>query len=1279
MKLHRIKFLIIATVFICSFLFMVGCFAPNMQGPCCTINKSTAQCQLHAPADSNARIAPEPETCDGSILSNNLKCTTNWCAIAEPSENETIYVKYDSINGRKILNCTNVSLNNMSEPCNHIGYCYITFENMSASCTKDADCPLGTCINTHCTGYAFYPTCSSRPELDFDTNCKTMLCGNIQYSPKQSLLPEYGKNLLYQNVKTTATQALYNAMCNFYTLDANTMKKLKKAKDVFVNTFRIGFGNSIQDYEEARFYFPLSDKFCSASGNPNLKDRYMNYLNITNSPYSSFDPSTLTNRSTALGCDVNNPEFPPAVNGNYFFTTFTESSIPATYIMPDTQKYKYALYSAYWDEIYKTKWTCSLDKNNYSSVSSCELACKTNQVNPCTGTIPIRVNYDSCNGACSPSECQIGNLNSATCSKYYINYANGVYADCGWNNGRCEDYYEDQAIYCNPILLGNCMHSDFITNADFECNSSSECISGLCSKEDNGYERGFCVRSDTKTSANCLCYEMGRRLLSGNEVRCEAIKNSNTYTPLTTNICAINNAPYLDCNETMNAPQIIFFNQTTDGYIGYAIMNESEFQSSMLATTCGPFTKGIDYDVYTPPSVEYDITTNWEMRACINSYSETYVEDVEGGWWWHDYITRDICDKTYASLILIKTHSNCFTDDGIIGPKAPGFPKLNTVFGWCEPCTSATMVSVDLDAYYPAFRNYYFGCPSPNDNANGCGVAVGLGGSCGALVKNYMNSLANVRTRVDNYLKAGVIPIIWYANGELGTTWTYSGGYQQVCGNCNGKQAGETQNMMLQTLRNKPAAFLYSPDNTQFFEQFGAHCYDRSECRGHDDDCNGPWEGKSTYSAPSGETYIGERIEAKNKISLKCWHDDNYYTNCYWWAGYHFLKNAIGNSASIVVIASSTDGKNPDTIGGRAKQLKTENCPNCLAAIYVPKMNITRLDEIFGCSDQYNCKIKGNNAWKNVDIILYDDRMNDYMGVDRNLAILEGMTNKSRQFLVRYSKPSIPLISIDDNYLLWDLYNDTFDAMKYLLKNQSILLNSGMISLYFKNWFGLSTNTSSLVTQIGTNRLSTAKDGKFCAIERTLNNYIYSNIIKTVYNKILAINASEAKCVKCTSADYLLNTCNRTCENGIECELPIDMNPANARCQGATAINPCTLCNDSTYLNRNITCNYTYPEGNVIERNYTYNDFSTINTFDMYADIVSSLPKKDKCCMTEGNKTQYNYTYIKISGEGMLTNPIRFPVWGNETVDCSMHADTSSFCNITLPIKDYKIDCAVQK
>lgn len=69
---------------------------------------------------------------------------------------------------------------------------------------------------------------------------------------------------------------LYRATCEVKPTDKKTLEEVKKAKgQLWANTFRFGVGSSFSDYEESRYYFPTSDRYCGISREG--KDRYMNY------------------------------------------------------------------------------------------------------------------------------------------------------------------------------------------------------------------------------------------------------------------------------------------------------------------------------------------------------------------------------------------------------------------------------------------------------------------------------------------------------------------------------------------------------------------------------------------------------------------------------------------------------------------------------------------------------------------------------------------------------------------------------------------------------------------------------------------------------------------------------------------------------------------------------------------------------------------------------------------------------------------------------------------
>src|SRR3989339_360671 len=99
---------------------------------------------------------------------------------------------------------------------------------------------------------------------------------------------EYGKQGDYSSMSSGSGVQdkkpvinLYGSYCSFYPMDERLNTLITNTKGSFVNTFRFGIGSSFSDYEVAKYYFPMSDRFC----NPYLKkitadgkDRYMNYL-----------------------------------------------------------------------------------------------------------------------------------------------------------------------------------------------------------------------------------------------------------------------------------------------------------------------------------------------------------------------------------------------------------------------------------------------------------------------------------------------------------------------------------------------------------------------------------------------------------------------------------------------------------------------------------------------------------------------------------------------------------------------------------------------------------------------------------------------------------------------------------------------------------------------------------------------------------------------------------------------------------------------------------------
>lgn len=1504
-----------------SLLFLSGCYTPNMKGPCCSggyAMNGTCEMYTSAGADEEAKT----EMCNSTVVEGG--CITDYCVFAEANKgkNATVYVKYTT-EGSEELDCTNVSLDNETHPCNNIGYCWTSDGGKNAS----------------------YPICSERSELEFDTECKTMLCGNIKYSPKTSFLPEPNKNVLYQGSAATFTRNLYNAMCNFYVLDSKTMRKLKKGSGIFVSTLRIGAGSSIDDYEEARLYFPLSDRFCgfaSVSTANYQKDRYVNYVNLsdvhticdsggweapcfsTTENYTDSTPWGPTSYTTecAENEDGKTDSFSTYMSLGWNMSIIV--TVGATGV--GTWKFHDTCNSTYTINIYDSTGALVSSATNSSSTCGVQSYAHTFvAISNGTHTVNVimkstagdwvlekdEVNIQHCVDECvdfccdcdyewydpllyvceafcpiCSLECTFGSILTGTlsCPDAFVD----VYHE-DWESERCGASVAKRecygpAFHCNyygpfdpttlnnrSIALGcpdsvfppapdgnyilskftegittythdakfqetyiipdakiykyslygaywNQVYTDSVTTsaADYECNSSTECISRVCAKDDWGYERGFCMDS-SGNEVNCLCHEVGTRGLDGNEVHCDPVADNASYallkTPVSTGIyaccegaecmysfaCLAAGAPCgsggtcnyipIDMGDTFAGDIVIFDdekgNASNMNAAGYALMNKSEFNRSMFAAMCGATGEDV------PRIAPYEITDEWGKLGCLEQEERDMCMD---DWYEGACSRKDVCVlSTQLTKITGWGAGKCAKDDGeFYGTAVNNFPQIKSSYGWCEPCTFLTMFAMNLDEYWEKYKDYDFACPSPGGGM--APIVVGVASDkCGGRIREYMSNLANLRRRIDNYLKAGVMPVVWFTEGETAYTNTYSSQYD-VLNDCKKGTMPETSKVE-DTIRQVILGnmFNYRPDDAPFFGNVQPSCttYHNEGCGSGNPCIDEPIsaapssessesfgfgeEGGPSALGSSASEFSAESAEPAAGFLCLFWNvKDRDNMRCKWTGKYYFLKKAIGNSASMVVVA--TDDMDNSTAGTRAYNVKTYNCPNCLIAIYSRDLDETALSKIFGCSGgEMECMASGTQAWKYIDVILYDSKLNNDPSASYE-EILNATVNKSRRMLQLYGKASMPYnFVIDESKSGWSGYDRTYEAMKYLLYNQSDIVTSGLFAFLYKKWTG--ADGEALTYSLG-KKLSTAKDEKFCAFEKSVNTMLYPPKKRTMFTLVKSVNASDAlaECAACIQSETMFGLCSRACENGANCTLPIGVSePGDGyRCPANIAIEPCTLCNatqggyvsggskntsvwstnpyikirivydeskttlqmsdpdpgggwidldnisdaheegsvsfclyaqgpgctspaqctthDPTpvlwcsgdanveysfaySLERSALCNITYEDGSMELVSFPFSQLS-----DVYGDVIASIPKQDRCCLTmsdsETNQS-YNYTYTKSSADAVVSTPIRFPRSGNETLDCGLGADSGTFCGINIPIRDYTIECEV--
>ena len=186
-------------------------------------------------------------------------------------------VNYNVSNDQVVDMRAQTNLESDGQKCNITGnYCNVTLDNgpyLVPICTEDD-----------------ILACRS-PE------CLTMVCGDFKFKPVLPPAVTTGsggkpKGQVPPGASKAAAVQFYKAQCRFLPIDGK-LKKIMKNSKASINVFRVGVGGSFDEFEQYRYFFPISDKFCSTNlptGNEIRVDRYMNYLNP--STRAEYDPLT---------------------------------------------------------------------------------------------------------------------------------------------------------------------------------------------------------------------------------------------------------------------------------------------------------------------------------------------------------------------------------------------------------------------------------------------------------------------------------------------------------------------------------------------------------------------------------------------------------------------------------------------------------------------------------------------------------------------------------------------------------------------------------------------------------------------------------------------------------------------------------------------------------------------------------------------------------------------------------------------------------------------------
>lgn len=135
------------------------------------------------------------------------------------------------------------------------------------------------CYNVSNMSQGLAPICPQMNKTGcVDGDCMMMSCLQVKNPPKPPVTLDDTKPDTTPARNVPASGGLVGKYCKFTPMDALNSRLLKRAKDGFVNSFRLGMMGDYSDYDRGRFYFEPSDYYGSAPSRDSLVDRFVSYV-----------------------------------------------------------------------------------------------------------------------------------------------------------------------------------------------------------------------------------------------------------------------------------------------------------------------------------------------------------------------------------------------------------------------------------------------------------------------------------------------------------------------------------------------------------------------------------------------------------------------------------------------------------------------------------------------------------------------------------------------------------------------------------------------------------------------------------------------------------------------------------------------------------------------------------------------------------------------------------------------------------------------------------------
>jgi hypothetical protein len=174
------------------------------------------------------------------------------------------------------------------------------------------------------------PICSAHePDPCIQNECSAMAFGEPVPDPRKMLRAEDIDKASDEDGSALGeddtVQGLVSKAFEISALDEDLTKKLRSG-DWSINSLRLGMQGSFADYDEARFYLPPSDFYCGPINTQSIVDRYLYYMDADGTALDTFTSPSLNYKKKLSLCEyddetINGILDTPGIADDFYYCT----------------------------------------------------------------------------------------------------------------------------------------------------------------------------------------------------------------------------------------------------------------------------------------------------------------------------------------------------------------------------------------------------------------------------------------------------------------------------------------------------------------------------------------------------------------------------------------------------------------------------------------------------------------------------------------------------------------------------------------------------------------------------------------------------------------------------------------------------------------------------------------------------------------------------------------------------------------------------------------------